>query len=219
MKKVSTYRPMFRPAFAAGTAMIETTLALPFFAVILSLTFFFGWVMMHKQQTILASRYNAWSRVDTGVWPDEARINDIVFANKAAILTLGQATGDPAVDNSWGGGGSTNTTPGDLISSVGNVNQIAGGLADEMVGKRFPHGYRASVAAEFSPVQNFWAQFRGPISAHDSREGVSWRRDNVTPWNVLRDQFYSPFDTALESVAPPANDMAQMIRSLYLAYW
>ena len=219
MKKTLTYRPMLPPAFAAGTAMTEMVLVLPFLAVILSLTFFFGWAMMQKERTLLASRYSAWSRVDTGVWADEARLNDLVFANKATTLTLTQDTGDPAI-GSWGAPGGTNTTPGDLVTAVGAVNQIAAGLADEMVNSRFPHGYRSIVSAEFSPRQNFWAQFRGAISGRDAREGLSWRRaDSVSPWNVLRDQFYSPFDTALESVAPPANGMAQMVRSLYLAYW
>jgi Flp pilus assembly protein TadG len=205
---------MFPPAFAAGTAMTEMVLVMPFFAVILSLTFFFGWAMMHKEQVLLASRYSAWSRVDTGTWADEARLNNIVFANKAATLTLDQ-TGYDAADS---GGG--NTTPADLVTAVGAVNQVAAALADETVNKQFPHGYRSSVSAEFAPRQNFWAAFRGAISGHDSREGFPWRRaDSTSPWNVLRDQFYSPFDTALESVAPPANDMAQMIRDLYLGYW
>jgi hypothetical protein len=210
---------MLPPAFAAGTAMTETVLVMPFFAVILSLTFFFGWAMMHKEQTLLASRYSAWSRVDTGTWADEARLNDIVFANKAATITLTQDTGD-ADPAAWGAVGAGNTTPADLITAVGSVSQVAAALADEMVNSNFPHGYRSIVSAEFAPQQNFWAQFRGAISARDLREGLSWRRgDGASPWNVLRDQFYSPFDTALESVAPPANDMAQMIRNLYLGYW
>lgn len=199
--------------------MTEMVLVLPFLAVILSLTFFFGWAMMHKEQTLLASRYSAWSRADTGVWADEARLNDIVFANKAATLTLTQDSGDPT-GSAWGASGGANTTPGDLVAAVGSVSQVASALADEMVNGRFPHGYRSIVSAEFTPTQNFWSQFRGAISGRDLREGTSWRRaDSASPWNVLRDQFYSPFDAALESVAPPANDMAQMIRNLYLGYW
>jgi hypothetical protein len=206
MKNTAIFRRRLHPALAAGTAMTEMVLVLPFLAVILSLTFFFGWAMMQKERTHLASRYAAWSAVEAGVPPDEARLNDLVFANKASTLTIGPT-------------GYTSTTLDDLVTRVGQVDQIAGGLADDLIGKRFPHGYRSSVTADFAPRQNFWSQFRGPLSGHHAREGVTWQRQNVSPWNVLRDQFYSPFDTVLEAVPAPGSDMAQMVRSLYLAYW
>ena len=93
--------------------------------------------------------------------------------------------------------------------------------AAELLLDRFPAGRRARVSARFRAHQALWQRedLIRYIHSRHGREGITWRRDEVRPWRVLRDQFYLELDEALRRVPAPGDGMAQMIRELYLAHW
>ncbi len=192
-----------------GTAIAEFVLAVPFLAIVLGLTFFFGWVMMHKHQVLVANRYSAWQRVDTGVWPSEDRLNDVVFNNRASSVALSSEA-------------PVGETADELISEAGNMSPRTGVLAEELIADNYPPGRRAHVSANFNPRQALWQNvMEGMYDMHHrhGREGVTWRRDEVSCWSVLRNQYYSELDDSLERVSEPSDGMAQMIQGLYLTGW
>ncbi len=189
-----------------GTAMTEFVLTLPFLAVIAGLTFFFGWGLMRKHQVLVADRYSAWQRVETGNWPTEEKLNEIVFHNQAVSVHLS-------------GSGGLQDTAQDLVAQAAGYGPRTEELANQLVLHRFDRGRRAQVSAEFDAKQALWQRFGGTIVHSHGREGITWRRDEVRAWETLRDLYYAEFDDSLQRIPPPAERMAHMIRGLYLAHW
>jgi len=189
--------------------MVEFVLVVPFLALLLGLTFFFGWVMTNKHEVILANRYSAWQRVLKGTWPDEEKLNQEFFRNEATSVSIS-------------GGGAVTQTVADLISEAGARGAQPEVLAEELFRRRFPGGRRAHVSANFTTDRDLWRRImkdRATIRAAHEREGLTWRRDEVTCWGTLRDLYYDDLDAALQRIPPPAQRMAAMIRGLYLARW
>jgi len=195
-----------RSSCRRGTAMVEFVLTVPLLATVLGLTFFFGWVMMHKHQVVVADRYAAWSRVEAGAWPGTDDLNIRCFARTADGVYLDTLEG-------------VTETVHDLVGLSAARGPRAGVLADRLLDERFPGGQRAQVGASWNASQPLWQQFVGRIKHQHGREGITWRRDEVSPWNTLRDEYYSDMDTSLENIRDPARNMGQMIRGLYLAHW
>lgn len=186
--------------------MMEFVLVVPFLAIILGLTFFFGWAYMHRHQVVIANRYAAWQRVENGAWPSEEKLNKLFFA-------------DRAVDVQVHAMGLERWTARDLLDEVGAESRRTGLYAEELLWDRFPGGHRAHVAAKFSSNRALWEQFQGHIHDSHGREGITWRRDEVNCWTTLRDEFYPDLDAALRAVPDPGAPMAQVIRRLYLVHW
>lgn len=222
MDKTHKFRPACgRDARATGSAVIEMVLVVPILGVFFALVFFFGWVMMHKQQVVVADRYAVWQRIDTGVWPSKDHVNATSFQNRAIDVNLDHwPSGSPPADN--------------LVAQATDRSPQAGDFSTRLIGGDsgvFPSGRTADVKADFqagrSFVQFLERQMNQPsgggaqyMGHHHSREGISWRRNEVNPWNTLRDVFYQDFDNALQQQqSTPAAQMAQMIRNLYLASW
>ena len=199
-------RAVRRYSYRRGTAVVEFVLAIPFLAFILGITFFFGWALMHKQKVMIADRYSAWQRVETGSWPGEDRLNNLVFNGRAADVNL--SSEEPV----W-------ETADDLVNQTGQISRQSEMLADELVLQRFPAGHRAHVAASFDPEETLWQRYTGAIHHRYGREGITWRRAEVSCWLTLRDFYYADLDAVLERMPAPANRMAQTIRSFYLASW
>jgi Flp pilus assembly protein TadG len=189
-----------------GTSIIEFVLVLPFLGIIVGLTFFFGWTMMHKHQVLVADRYSAWQRVQTGSSPTEDVLNEKVFNKKASSVSLG-----------WHA--ATAVTAQDLVDEAAAYGPRTEELAEKLLQDRFPVGPRADVSASFDAGQALWQRFSGPIRHQHGREGVAWRRDDVNCWVPLRDLYYADLDNGLRSIPDPAEKMAGMIRRLYLARW
>lgn len=196
--KESLKRTGFRP----GTAMVEFVLTVPLLASVLGLTFFFGWVMMHKHQVVVADRYAAWSRVEAGAWPGTDDLNIRCFAGEADGVYLDTLEG-------------VTETVDELVGLSAARSPRTGALADRLLDEWFPGGQRAQVGASWNTSQPLWQQFVGRIKHQHGREGITWRRDEVSPWNTLRDEYYSDMDTSLKS----KGNMGQMIQGLYLAHW
>lgn len=189
-----------------GSATMEFVLAIPLLALVLGLTMFFGWALMHKHQVIVADRYSSWQRVTTGQWPSEEKINELCFNDRASDVDLD-------------GTGPVRQTVYEWVQAAGGKSGQAEALADELYVNRFPTGKRARVSATFQSNQALWERFSGAISHRHGREGVTWRRDEVRCWTTLRDQYYGDVDNLLQRVPAPADGMANMIRGLYLARW
>ena len=189
-----------------GTATIELVAIIPILAGITGLMFFFGWALMNKHQVLLADRYSAWQRVETGTWPTEDKLNEIVFNERA-------------VDVDLAGGAVAAETAADLVTEAGYYGPGPEELARELLLNLFPKGRQATVTADFDSNEALWERFSGAIRHTHSREGVTWRRDEVRCWTTLRDLYYMEMDDSLQRVPPPANNMAGMIRGLYLAHW
>ena len=189
--------------------MAEFVIAVPFLAIVLGLTFFFGWVMMHKHQVLVANRYSVWQRVDTGAWPSEGNLNHVAFNDRASSVSL--SSENPVAD-----------TTGDLVTNAGNISPRAEVLAEELINTHYPPGRRVHVSADFNPRKALWQNAMNDmydIHHRHGREGVSWRRSEASCWPVLRNQYYSELDELLERVSSPTDQMADMIRGLYLAGW
>lgn len=211
MDRTDNLRP--RPGRTRGSAVVEMILAIPILGVFLGLIFFFGWVMMHKQQVLVADRYAAWQKVDTGAWPSEDHVNATSFQNRAIDVNLDHwPSGSPPAD--------------DLVAQATDRSGRAGELSTHLIAGDtgvFPVGRTADVRAAFFSGKALWeSMMTGSkyMGHHHSREGVTWRRNEAKPWGTLRDVFYQDFDNALQNQqATPAAQMAQMIRGLYLASW
>ncbi len=193
----------------AGTATIELVAVMLLFAAIIVLVFFFGWALKHKYQVIVASRYSAWMKTQTGSWPTEDRVNEVSFIDKATRVDVG-------------GHSVHNETIDELVEAAEFIGGRPGDLADRMFEDHFPHGRGARVTANFE--HQMLSKMKGiadpgKMGARHGREGVSWRRKNVSPWTCLRDAHWPEMDDALESMPVPADTMANMIRGLYLAHW
>ncbi len=197
------------PHMRRGTAIFEFVLVVPILAVVLGLTFFFGWVMMHKHQVLAANRYSAWQRVTTGVWPSEDRLNSVAFNNRATSVIFSSEA-------------PVGATADELIFEAGNISPRTRVLAEELIVEHYPPGLRAHVSADFNPQQALWQNVMEDmydIHYRHGREGVTWRRDEVSCWLALRDLYYFELDESLGLISAPAAPMAQMIRGLYLTGW
>ena len=185
---------------------MEFVLIVPLLALLVGLTFFFGWAVINKHGVLVADRYSAWRRVETGAWPSEEQINDVAFNARASTVHLdAEAPITETVD--------------ELVSEAASRGQRSQELADQLVVQRFPRGAMATVSASFRSNRAIWERFVGDIRHRHGREGVTWRRDEVNCWNALRDLYYSDLDQSLQGVPAPGDRMAGMIRGLYLTPW
>jgi len=182
---------------------------IPLLGLILALTFFFGWALLHKHQVVVADRYAAWKRIETGSWPTTDEINQGCLGDRASDVHL---TGSSAGLE----------TPQDLADETDAISDDGGRLADRLAVQRFAKGRRAHVTAQFPAHKSLWEAVisdRPNFHARHSREGITWRCDQARCWSTLRNEFYDDLDEGLQSVPDPGDGMAQMIRSLYLAHW
>lgn len=195
-----------------GSAAAELVMALPFLGLLLGLIFFFGWVAANKQRVEVADRYAAWQRVETNAWPSNDNINLLVCDNRASTITL----------DHWPYGAHV---ADDLVTDTDNQQAQAGEFANRLIDENngvFTPGRTADAKITFSTTNTLWQGIMNAspaIEHHHSREGITWRRDEVNCWTTLRDLYYPDFDSSLNKMPTPADHMAQMIRGLYLANW
>jgi hypothetical protein len=195
----------FRRA-ARGTALAESIMVIPLLAIVLGLTFFFGWVMRNQQGVREAARYAAWRRVIRGSSADAGDLDRMFLRNAAAPVEVsGARVGEPTLL--------------DYADGVSRFSRAAGDLADATAVDRFPRGYSAHVAAEFPTDVGLWQRFTGPIRARHSREGVEWRRGQASVEQAIRDLHLAGIDQALDGVPSPGNQLAERLRDLYRGPW
>ena len=81
----------------------------------------------------------------------------------------------------------------------------------------WPRGRGAEVAAAFPSDIALWQKFQGRIRNRHGREGVEWRRGQVSYLEPIRDQFLYDFDNVVSSI--PDATLQRNLRKLYLKTW
>jgi len=193
-------------AHRRGAAMIEFVLVIPLLALIIAITFFFGWSLMNKQHVAVSDRYTAWREVLTGSQVTGRNLNVMFFRDRAVDVDIHRGDGP-------------DETLSDLAAAAGYVSAGAETLARETAVERFPLGRAVNVAAEFPTQGGIWRQFTGAIHSTHARDGVQWRRGQASNQRVVAREFLGQVDDALGGIAAPGTKIGQFFRRLYLAGW
>ena len=192
-----------RPAARRGSALIEMVMVIPLLATIIGLTFFFGWTMTNQQHVRISSRYAAWRRVRAGESVAADELNTTFFNDRA-----------DGVDRSEGDG--PDDTLKELVDAAGEF-ALAYPLVKDTVLDRWPRGRSDRVKASFPSEVALWQMFRGSIEGYHTRDGVEWRRGEVSYLDTIRDLFLYDLDRAVSNV--PDATLRDDLRELYLRRW
>lgn len=194
------------PGRRRGTAMMEAVLCVPLIAIVLGLTFFFGWGMRNQQQVIISDRYAAWRLVTAKDRVGGGRLDQTFFGERAG-----------SVEVEFGGG--PIETLEDYVILAGNYGGPVEALARSLVIDSFPRSHSAEVSAEFPSDVGLWDDFTGAIERRYVREGVEWRNREAALERQVRDQYFMPLDTALRSIPAPGAGLGQAFQRLYIQRW
>jgi hypothetical protein len=189
-----------------GAVIVEFVMAIPLLALIIALTYFFGWAMMHQQQVWIADRYAAWRAVRGGGGAGGGHLNATFFRDEAANVSVS------------GGSGPAETLQ-DYVFAVGSYSAEGERLADATVLGRWPRGRSASVGARFAPIPEGFRHLTGPIRSAHVREGVAWRRGQARLEHDLVDVYLGDLDGLLGALPAPAEKLAETFRGMYLHGW
>ena len=187
-----------------GTALVEFAVVIPLMALIISLTFFVGWARTNQQHVWAATRYAAWQPLRTGQSVQTDDLNVWFFSDRADDVTL---RGDHGPDQ----------TREELVAAAGDMSERAYLLAEATVLDQWPRSYRARVGAAFPTHLALWQRFQGAIGGSCHREGIEWRRGQVSYLEVVRDQFLYELDEAVSGISDPL--LQNDLRRLYLQRW
>ena len=188
-----------------GAVILETVMILPFLAVIIGLTFFFGRALRNQQLVQVAARHMAWRNLG-GAWP---RYDTPAVYN----LALYQGHAKPCGD---GGGGGPDPVRQDYIQRTESASARAGKLADQAVNS-WPDGVSDTASAGFPTDVGMWKWFPGDIHHRHSRDGVEWLRGQVSYLETIRNQFLMNLDHAV--LALPNMTLQNNLKALYLQQW
>lgn len=189
-----------------GTALAESVMVIPLLAIVLGLTFFFGWVMLNQQKLRQSARYTTWRRVVRGSGISTRTLNRTFFGDDAESVGIsGSRVGEPTLL--------------DYADALGAFSAQAGELAEATAVDEFPRGYSARVSAEFPTDVGLWRRFTGGIRARHSREGVEWRRGQASVEEAIRELHLSGLEDALDGIPSPGDTLAERLRTLYHRPW
>ena len=73
------------------------------------------------------------------------------------------------------------------------------------------------MAASFPSDVDPWRRFQGAIRSRHIREGVAWRRGQVSHLQAIRDQYLLDLDAAVSEI--PDTGLQDDLRRLYLQQW
>ena len=187
-----------------GTALVEFAVVIPLMALIISLTFFVGWARTNQQHVWAATRYATWQPLRTGQSVQTDDLNVWFFADRGEDVSL---AGDHGPDQ----------TREDLVATAGDVSERAYLLAEATVLDRWPRSYRARVGAAFPTHLALWQRFQGSIGGSCHREGLEWRRGQVSYLEAIRDQFLLDLHAAVLGIPDPL--LRDDLQRLYLQRW
>jgi hypothetical protein len=189
-----------------GTAIVEFAVSLPLLALVLTVTFFFGWAVMNQNHVWIADRYACWRQVRNGSVPTDGFLNQKFFGGVAQNVATGRNAGSTRTEQ-------------DLVSAVSAENQPAGSLAQELVLNQFPKGLDVTIQATFPTSVRFWQQFTGAIHSQHARAGVEWRWRQAACGNAVADQLLQTLDGMLTAMPVPANGIGSFFSRLYRDDW
>ena len=187
-----------------GAVLVEFALIIPMLAGIIALTFFFGRAMMNQQHVRISSRYTTWRQVRAGQAVGAEDLNTQFFNEGGADIEIHRGVGpDDTLD--------------DLVTRAGDTNEWAHALAENTVTGGWPRGATARVAAAFPSDVALWRQFQGQMHGRHGRDGVEWRRGEVSYLQAIRDQFLQELDQTVSGI--PDQTLQGNLRALYLQRW
>jgi hypothetical protein len=191
-----------------GTALLEFVWITPLLALVLGLTFFFGWSMMNKQRVKMAGRYVTWRRVHgwTGEQGEPNSVNEMFFWERGRGIDIRRGSGPDA-------------TLEDYVDSVAMVGAEAAILAEDAALDRWPRGRSTRLGAAFATDVGFYQRFEGALWTGCAREGVGWRRGQASYGRSVRELYLRDLDASLEAVAAPGTGLAGEIQHLYTGGW
>ena len=195
-----------RAARRRGTAIVEFAVCIPLLALVVVVTFFFGWAMVNQQHVWTADRYACWRQVRTGTVPSDDELNRDFFGGKARNV---------ATDRDGG----TSVPEQGLVDDVAAANAAAGDLARGLVMDRFPKGLGVNAQAEFPTDVRVWQRYTGAIHSRSARIGVEWRWRQARCETVVADQMFTSLEGALQTFPAPGTVMGSFLRSLYRNGW
>ena len=194
-----------------GAVLIEFVMCIPLLGLVTAAIFFFGWAMMNQQHVRVSDRYATWrslygwqeykSEDGNSLHPHEI-LDLLFFRDKATSVGIGGY-----------GGVDPDSIPG-MVEAAGTYGAHPENVARESVQNKFPHGRVANVSAGFKPILRIWQRLSGAIRSRHYREGVEWRRGQVSYLEVIRDLFMSELDEAARGC-----QLSDEIRALYLKRW
>ena len=191
-----------------GAVLIELTLAIPILAGVIALTFFFGFAMVNQQHVIVAARYTAWAEVadsNNADRMDELDEQNVMFFN----LQAGSTDFDSEDRH--------HDTLGGLVDEASLQSADAGMLISLCVPSPWPRGRWTNVSAEFPTDVAAFAAISGAIERSHFRDGVQWRRGEVSYLRAIRDAFLTDLDTEISQI--PDADLRDRLGRLYLQRW
>ncbi len=187
--------------------LIELTLAIPILAGVIALTFFFGFAMVNQQHVIVAARYSAWSEV---AGADSARMDELDERN---VMFFNLQAGSTDFDSE----NRRHDTLDDLVDEASMESADAGELIARCVPGAWPRGRWTNVSAEFPTDVAAFAAISGAIERSHFRDGLQWRRGEVSYLSTIRDTFLPGLDAEIDQI--PDADLRDRLGRLYLQRW
>ncbi len=191
-------------------------MALPLLAMVIVLTFFFGYTMINQQHVIAASRHVAWKAAYTGgQTPSFEELSEGFYENKAD-------SGDVSL------GSGPIETQRRLIRYVEEQGNVpATELIEICLDPTWPRGRDAKVRANFTTSIRAWQKLVGPRDHQHVREGLEWLRTppvgpseyyrQASYLEPIRDQFLPALDNAIKEIGDP--QLREALISLYSQRW
>ena len=187
--------------------MIEFVMIIPMIAMIIGLTFFFGWMMANRLQVRESSRYAAWRHARTDQAVGAGKLNDEFFQHRATDVGMTRGLGAEETIN-------------DLIAAAGTFGNTHAVFADAVIWNCGHQGRTVRVRAKFPSDVGLYRRFQGRLASYHARDGKQWRReDDLTPERDVRDVFLADLDDALEALESGGSRMAKVMRVTYLNKW
>jgi len=152
-----------------GAALIEFVMIIPMLAMIIGLTFFFGWTMANRLHVRESSRYAAWRHVRTKSAVGSGRLNEAFYDHRGTNIGITRGLG-------------TEETIDDLITAAGTMGSEHATFADSVIWGCGHQGRTVRVRAKFPSEVGLYRRFQGRLASYHARDGRQWRReDDLTP--------------------------------------
>jgi len=179
-------------------------MAIPLLAMVIALTFFVGFAMTNQQRVKASARYLPWRYVQAGEGLSADELNAMFFNERAENIGVVHGSGP-------------DETLREIVARANWESASAGDLIDLCVSNYWPQGSSASISAEFVSSVEAWRRFTGAIRGGHARDGVEWRRGQVSYLQPIRDQFLMNLDAVVLGIddAP----LRESLRQLYLQRW
>jgi hypothetical protein len=185
---------------------VEFAACVPFLALVVIVTFFFGWAMVNQQHVWAADRYAAWRQVRTGTVPTDDELNRDFFADRARDVVTSRDSGTSRAEQGF-------------VDAVVGESAAAGDLAGGLVMNRFPKGLGVNLQGEFPTDVAVWQRYTGAIHSRSARIGVEWRWRQASCEAVVADQDFTSLEGTLQSMPAAATGIGAFLRTLYRNNW